>query len=171
MRTRKIVQFATSRCFSPAHPFPPRLTRRCFVRCGKYVHRHTPRAQPACDVHSILPWREHYYQVRIQNPPCADWREAFHGHLRHQDPRKPTPILLTRTPYSVKPYGEDLYPDPAGPLQQYARSSCFRDAGRAPAAMLLEASSFTCGPQRPADAGAGTSTRAPMPYDNHPTGW
>jgi putative CocE/NonD family hydrolase len=29
--------------------------------------------------------------------------------------------LLTRTPYSVKPYGVDLYPDPRGPLQEYAK--------------------------------------------------
>ena len=31
------------------------------------------------------------------------------------------PILMTRTPYGCKPYGEDLYPEPGGPLQYYAK--------------------------------------------------
>src|SRR5438034_795208 len=38
-----------------------------------------------------------------------------------KDDDKSYPILLTRTPYTVKPYGEDLYPNPGGPMNHYAK--------------------------------------------------
>jgi uncharacterized protein len=31
------------------------------------------------------------------------------------------PILITRTPYSIKPYSVDRYPDPRGPMRNYAK--------------------------------------------------
>src|SRR5436190_13475553 len=33
-----------------------------------------------------------------------------------KDDTQPYPVLLTRTPYSVRPYSEDRYPDPGGPM-------------------------------------------------------
>jgi len=38
-----------------------------------------------------------------------------------KDDDKPYPILLTRTPYTLKPYGEDIFPNPGGPMGHYAK--------------------------------------------------
>ena len=38
-----------------------------------------------------------------------------------KDDSTPYPILLTRTPYTVKPYGEDVFPNPGGPMDNYAK--------------------------------------------------
>ncbi len=64
--------------------------------------------------------REHYtkYEYRI---PMRDGVKLFTAVYAPKDDSTPYPILLTRTPYSVKPYGVDLYPNaPQGPLARYA---------------------------------------------------
>ena len=38
-----------------------------------------------------------------------------------KEAKTPPPILLTRTPYSLRPYGEDNYPATVGPSEQFAR--------------------------------------------------
>lgn len=63
---------------------------------------------------------EHYtkYEYKI---PMRDGVKLFTAIYTPKDDSRPYPILLTRTPYSVKPYGEDLDPEPRGPMQFYAR--------------------------------------------------
>src|SRR5579862_2176708 len=64
--------------------------------------------------------REHYtkYEYTI---PMRDGVKLFTAVYAPKDNTKPYPILLTRTPYSVKPYGVDRFPDPkGGPMMYYA---------------------------------------------------
>ncbi|HEV2970521.1 MAG TPA: CocE/NonD family hydrolase [Pirellulales bacterium] len=65
--------------------------------------------------------RENYtkYEYKI---PMRDGVKLFTSVYAPKDDSQPYPILLTRTPYSVKPYGVDVYPnDPGGPLAHYAK--------------------------------------------------
>jgi putative CocE/NonD family hydrolase len=64
--------------------------------------------------------RENYtkYEYKI---PMRDGVKLFVAVFAPKDNSQPYPILLTRTPYGCKPYGEDLYPDAAGPMQYYAK--------------------------------------------------
>ena len=38
-----------------------------------------------------------------------------------KDISEPYPLLLKRTPYSIRPYGVDNYPNPSGPMSGYGR--------------------------------------------------
>ena len=64
--------------------------------------------------------RENYtkYEHMI---PMRDGVKLFVAVYSPKDDSLRWPILLTRTPYGCKPYGEDLYPEPAGPMQEYAK--------------------------------------------------
>lgn len=62
---------------------------------------------------------EHYTKYEYQIP-MRDGVKLFTAIYTPKDDSELYPILLTRTPYSVKPYGEDLDPDPRGLLQFYA---------------------------------------------------
>ena len=65
--------------------------------------------------------RAHYAkrEVRI---PMRDGVELFTAIYTPNDAgAKKYPILLFRTPYSVRPYGADRYPDRLGPTDAYAR--------------------------------------------------
>src|SRR5579859_8202020 len=64
--------------------------------------------------------RENYtkYEYRV---PMRDGVKLFVAVYAPKDDSRPYPILLTRTPYGCKPYGEDLYPEPAGPMEYYAK--------------------------------------------------
>jgi len=42
-----------------------------------------------------------------------------------KDPSQKWPILMTRTPYTVSPYGEDVYKEDLGPNVELARTSTF----------------------------------------------
>jgi putative CocE/NonD family hydrolase len=57
--------------------------------------------------------REHYtkFEHRI---PMRDGVRLFTAVYLPKDDSRPQPILLTRTPYGLKPYGVDRYPDPGG---------------------------------------------------------
>jgi uncharacterized protein len=64
--------------------------------------------------------RENYtkYEYKI---PMRDGVRLFTAVYAPKDDEKPYPILLTRTPYTLKPYGEDVYPTPGGPMNRYAK--------------------------------------------------
>ncbi len=63
---------------------------------------------------------EHYtkYEHRI---PMRDGVKLFTRVYVPKDDSQPWPILLTRTPYALKPYGADNYNDPAGTFHELAR--------------------------------------------------
>jgi putative CocE/NonD family hydrolase len=142
---------------------PPAVFRPCFaflfvsltLFCPlRLAGAQTTRpSQPASDVTQAY-LREHYtkYEYKI---PMRDGVKLFTAIYAPKDPSQPYPILLTRTPYSVKPYGEDLYPDPAGPLQQYAKEQFIFVMQDVRGRYASEGQFVHMRPQRPADAGAG----------------
>ncbi|MGA2498281.1 MAG: CocE/NonD family hydrolase [Tepidisphaeraceae bacterium] len=66
--------------------------------------------------------REHYtkYEYRV---PMRDGVRLFTAVYAPKDESQRRPILFTRTPYGIRPYGVDRYPDVNGWLQQYAHES------------------------------------------------
>ncbi len=65
--------------------------------------------------------REHYtkYEYRI---PMRDGVKLFTAVYVPKDDSRTYPILLTRTPYGLRPYGEGNFPEsPRGPLKYYAK--------------------------------------------------
>src|SRR5262249_37330920 len=68
------------------------------------------RAPAESDADVVRAIREHYtkYEYRI---PMRDGVHLFTVAYVPKDMAHTYPILLTRTPYSVQPYGADVYPD------------------------------------------------------------
>ena len=82
------------------------------------AHR-APAAEPAADTNAV--WlAEHYtkFEYRI---PMRDGVRLFTRVYVPKDEAQPWPILLTRTPYALKPYGADNYNDPSGSFRTLAR--------------------------------------------------
>lgn len=64
--------------------------------------------------------QEHYTKFEY-DVPMRDGIKLFTSVYQPKDDSEAYPILLTRTPYSLKPYSVDRYPDPRGPLLNYAK--------------------------------------------------
>ena len=76
-------------------------------------------ADPPADTNAV--WlAEHYtkYEHRI---PMRDGIRLFTRVYVPKDDSQPWPIVLTRTPYALKPYGTDNYNDPVGSFRSLAR--------------------------------------------------
>jgi putative CocE/NonD family hydrolase len=58
------------------------------------------------------------YEYRI---PMRDGKRLFTAVYVPKDDSKQYPILMTRTPYSAKPYGPDQYPDKLGPSELFVK--------------------------------------------------
>src|SRR3954470_21751672 len=65
-------------------------------------------------------FREHYTKYEY-NIPMRDGGHLFTAGYAPKNWDKKYPILLPRTPYSLKPYGEDLSANMRGPLNYYAK--------------------------------------------------
>ncbi len=64
--------------------------------------------------------KEHYTKYEYQIP-MRDGVKLFTAIYVPKDASQQYPILLTRTPYGLRPYGESNFPDsPRGPLKHYA---------------------------------------------------
>lgn len=64
--------------------------------------------------------KAHYTKFEY-NIPMRDGKKLFTAVYIPKDSSKPYPILLTRTPYSVAPYGVDQYRSSLGPSERFAR--------------------------------------------------
>jgi putative CocE/NonD family hydrolase len=64
--------------------------------------------------------QEHYTKHEY-NIPMRDGVHLFTAVYVPKNSDRPYPILLTRTPYSLKPYGTDVNPEPRGPMKYYAK--------------------------------------------------
>lgn len=76
---------------------------------------------PAPPADTTAAWlAEHYtkYEYRI---PMRDGVRLFTRVYTPKDDSQPWPIILTRTPYALKPYGADNYTDPAGSFRTLAK--------------------------------------------------
>ena len=112
-----------------------------------------PSAAAAAEAADSVRARFTKYEYRI---PMRDGVKLFTVRLRPEGRRvdRRYPILLTRTPYGVAPYGSDNYPDNAGPVGALRQGRLhLRLPGRARAATCPRASSWTCGRTIPAKRG------------------
>lgn len=64
--------------------------------------------------------KEHYAKYDYDLPMRDGTRLFTSVYLPKNEPA-PEPIMLIRTPYSVRPYGEDQYPETLGPSEKFAR--------------------------------------------------
>src|SRR5690242_7142559 len=80
------------------------------------TNRFAPGSNSVDHAYLLEHYTKHEYKV-----PMRDGVKLFTAVYTPKDDSRPYPILLTRTPYSLKPYGEDLDPDPRGLMQFYAR--------------------------------------------------
>ena len=106
-------------------------------------------------------YREFYtkYEYKI---PMRDGVKLFVAVLAPKDQSKTYPILLTRTPYSAKPYGEDVYPDATGQLARDYFIFVIEDVrGR----YASEGQFVHMRPQRAADAGPNAIDESTDAYD------
>src|ERR1700738_2424914 len=58
------------------------------------------------------------YEYRI---PMRDGKRLFTAVYVPKDDSKTYPMLMTRTPYNVKPYGANQYPDTLGPSSHFSQ--------------------------------------------------
>jgi putative CocE/NonD family hydrolase len=79
----------------------------------------TNQAKPKPEEETEAYLREHYtkYEYRI---PMRDGVRLFTRVYAPKDDSQTWPILLTRTPYALKPYGEDNYNEPGGSFETFA---------------------------------------------------
>src|ERR1043165_647971 len=65
---------------------------------------------------------EHYtkFEYRI---PMRDGVRLFTRVFVPKDDSRPWPIIITRTPYALKPYGSDNYANPSGSVKTLARDN------------------------------------------------
>src|SRR5260370_4044739 len=81
--------------------------------------RGAPATKPSPDTNAV--WlAEHYtkYEHRIQ---MRDGVRLFTRMYLPKDDSQAWPIILTRTPYALKPYGADNYTDPSGSFRTLAK--------------------------------------------------
>lgn len=64
--------------------------------------------------------REHYVKYDY-NVPMRDGLHLFTSVYIPKGQQTAEPIMLIRTPYSIRPYGEDEYPNTLGPSEKFAR--------------------------------------------------
>ncbi len=68
-------------------------------------------------------WLEEHYTKFEYRIPMRDGVRLFTRVYTPKDDSQPWPILLTRTPYALKPYGADNYNDPSGSFGTLARDT------------------------------------------------
>ena len=66
-------------------------------------------------------WFEENYTKYEFRVPMRDGVKLFTAVYAPKDQSVPYPIWLNRTPYGIRPYGEDNYPDPGNAIRFYAR--------------------------------------------------
>src|SRR5439155_25775413 len=98
-----------------------RLPLPCLVVVLSFAAMSLRAADQAGDTNAL--WlAEHYtkYEHRI---PMRDGVRLFTRVYVPKNDSQTWPIILTRTPYALKPYGADNYTDPAGSFYTLARDN------------------------------------------------
>ena len=78
-------------------------------------------AARAADVETNAAWLAEHYTKFEHRIPMRDGVRLFTRVYVPKDESQRWPIILTRTPYALKPYGADNYQDPAGSFQTLAK--------------------------------------------------
>ena len=66
-------------------------------------------------------WFEENYTKYEHRVPMRDGVKLFTAVYAPKDTSTNYPVLLIRTPYGIRPYGDDTYPEPSGWIRNYAR--------------------------------------------------
>jgi predicted acyl esterase len=99
--------------------FFPRIILCLVVSLSLAANRVVAADDKSADTNAV--WlAEHYtkYEHRI---PMRDGVRLFTRVYVPKDDAQTWPIMLTRTPYALKPYGADNYNDPSGTFAMLAR--------------------------------------------------
>lgn len=67
-------------------------------------------------------WVREHYEKSEHLVPMRDGTRLFTAVYAPRDRSRSYPVLMTRTPYGVGPYGEDAYPEAVGPSRELAES-------------------------------------------------
>src|SRR5262245_51246507 len=94
-------------CFVPV----ALLALNAFAQTNRNTNPPTP---------GTLAYLAEFYTKQEFRVPMRDGAKLFTAVYSPKDLSSTYPILLTRTPYSLKPYSEDRYPSPNGALLHYA---------------------------------------------------
>ena len=105
----------------PLGRFPLIRFRWIFLLCAASlaVQAATAQATPSAPEENYV--KSHYtkYEYRI---PMRDGVHLFTAVYVPKDSSEAYPFLVTRTPYSVEPYGEDQYPKRLGPSDEFEKA-------------------------------------------------
>ncbi len=103
---------------SPAHN---PLLKVCMAILMVFGTLYTPAiAQQLVNKEDSLYIREHFFKIE-QKIPMRDGVKLFTSIYVPKDKKQKHPILLTRTPYSVAPYGTEKYKTSLGPSSLFIR--------------------------------------------------
>ncbi len=92
-----------------------------------------------------------------------DGARLFTAVYAPKDDSQRYPFLITRTPYSVSPYGVDQYPAQLGPSEQFQKEGLIFVYQDARGRYMSEGEFQQVRPFNPLRKGRRTSTRAPTP--------
>ncbi len=95
------------------------LTRRSLVVILSLVACLAPAAEPSGDTNAV--WLAEHYTKYERRIPMRDGVRLFTRVYSPKDDSQLWPIVLTRTPYALKPYGADNYNDPVGSFRTLAK--------------------------------------------------
>ncbi len=122
-------------------------------------------AQPADTEVVDAAWVRAHYQKREVRIPTRDGTRLFTAIYSPRDTTRSYPVLLFRTPYSVRPYGEDAYPSTLGPNEAFTRDGfifVYQDVrGR----MMSEGTFLNMTPHRADKTGPGDVDESTDTYD------
>lgn len=116
------------------------------------------RAQPDDDFRSNYSKREYHI-------PMRDGKKLFTAVYTPRDASLSYPILLTRTPYSVSPYGEDNFPFGAGPSDELARDGFIFACQDVRGTMMSEGDFVNMTPHKPVKKGPRDVDESTDAYD------
>jgi len=94
------------------------LSVRFALLCFAVLSFSASAAEPA-DTNAV--WLAEYYTKYEYRIPMRDGIRLFTRVYVPKDDSQPWPIVLTRTPYALKPYGTENYNDPAGSFRTLAK--------------------------------------------------
>ena len=85
------------------------------ILSASFAPAQAPQPAPTFNVRAHYTKYEHYITMR-------DGKRLFTSIYVPKDASRPYPFLMTRTPYSVGPYGEDQYRPRLGPSESFDRA-------------------------------------------------
>ena len=97
------------------------LFRRCVLVAFAAVSPVSPVAAEDKTVDATTAWLAEHYTKSEHRIPMRDGVKLFTRVFVPKDESTNFPVLLTRTPYALKPYGADRYSDPSGSFETLAK--------------------------------------------------